>query len=291
MQIIKFVNAKYDSIVPGPKDSHSGTSPSDSDSVQMDSDFVTDINAKLADYREAMDNTKLRHGLSTAMTMSGRGNQYLQDGGLDNALLTDYPDRCAEVLLHAVNLIYLLSVVIHPFMPTTSVQMLEQLNAPARSLPSCFSIDILPGHVLGKAEHLFKKIENVNGEQEKKWQKQFGGDSVVAQKVEPAGPGGHPEGGAVPNVADIHIDKKAQHEARQRQIAIEKRAATSVAEKTKSAEEKELEARFEAQNQLVKSIRIGKADGDAAEAQAKAKSLKAELGDLRKRLKETSIGT
>ena len=255
----------------------------------MDSQLVSDVNARLSEYRDLMDATKLRSGLATAMLISGRGNQYLQDSGLDNALLSNHPDRCAAVILHAINLIYLLSVIFHPFMPTTSDQMLRQLNAPARSLPTHFGVDILPGHVIGIAEHLFKKIDNVNGAQEKQWQKRFGGDAVVADQVEPVGPDGHAEGGAVPKVADIRIDKKAQHEIRKQQTTMEKRAAAAATEKKKSPEEKGLEARIETQGKLVAALRTGKAEGNAEQAQALAKSLKAELADLRRKLKEASI--
>ena len=257
-------------------------------SASISSQFVSDVNARLSEYRDLMDATKLRSGLYTAMLISGRGNQYLQDSGLDNALLANQPDRCAEVILHAINLIYLLSVIFHPFMPTTSDQILRQLDAPARSLPTQFGIDILPGHTIGKAEHLFKKIDNVDGAQEKQWQKRFGGDAIVADQVEPAGPNGHAEGGAVPHVAEIRIDKKVQHDIRKQQTAIEKRAAAAALEMKKSPEEKGLEALVEAQGKRIAALRTGKAEGDAEQAQALAKSLKAELADLRRKLKETS---
>lgn len=290
--MIKFVNAKYDSVVPGPSDLSGGDiDPESIASSQptLDGDFVSSVNAKIAEYREYMDTTKLRNGLATVMTISSRGNQYLQESGLDNTLLAKQPERCAQVLLNAINLIYLLSVIVHPFMPTTAEGILRQLNAPARSLPHKLAIDILPGHKLGKAEHLFKKIENVNGEQEKAWQKRFGGDAVIAEKVVPAGPGGHPEGGAVPKVSDIPSgDKKAAHEAKKAQIALEKRAEKAAA-KNVSPEEKELESKIQAQGKLVASIKTGKMEGDAEVAMATAKELKAELAELRKRLKEATI--
>lgn len=239
-----------------------------------------------------MDGTKLRSGLSTAMSISSRGNQYLQDSGLDTALLTNQPERCAEVLINAINLIYLLSVIFHPFMPTTSTDILRQLNAPARSLPMSFSIDILPGHKLGKAEHLFKKIENIDGVQEKAWQKRFGGDSVVADQVEGSkGPDGHPEGGKVPHVKDIDAKagKKAAHLAGQAEKARAKKAAEALAEANKTEEERELEKRIEVQGKRVALVRTGKEEGDAEGEMKIAKELKNELVELRKKLKEAKI--
>lgn len=289
--MIKFVNAKYDSVVPGPEGFAGGEVNPDELSNKTDAEFVRDVNSRLAEFASHMDDTKLRSGLAIAMTISSRGNQYLQDSGLDNALLANEPERCAQVLLNAINLIYVLSVVFHPFMPTTSTDILRQLNAPARSLPSRFSIDILPGHVLGKAVHLFKRIDNVNGEQEKKWQKRFGGDAVVADKVTPPGPGGHPEGGSVPKVSEIPPvgDKKAAHAARMAQIAKDKKAAAKAAEANKSQEEKDLEAKVEAQGKRVAAVKKGTAEGNADEEMALAKTLKTELAELRKKLKEASL--
>lgn len=264
---------------------HSSSTPES----EVDANFVKDVNARLLEYRDLMEDTKLRAGLAAAMSISSRGNQYLQEAGLDNSLLANRPERCAQVILNAVNLIYLLSAAIHPFMPSTATGILRQLNAPARSLPTVFSIDILPGHQLGKAEYLFKKIENVNGEQEKKWQKQFGGDSVVAEQVDPSGPGGHPEGGKVPKVKEIDADKKAAHAARQAQAAKDKKAAAAAADAKKSPEERELETKIESQGRLVAQIKRGNAEGDVEKEMATAKSLKTELAELRKKLKETTI--
>lgn len=106
-----------------------------------------------------MDAVKLRLGLQTVMHISQRGNLYLQSSGLNKALMTENPTRCAQVVTRAVNLIYVLSALVYPFMPSTSVSILSQLNAPARAVPLSFSLDILPGHQIGTPEHLFKKIE------------------------------------------------------------------------------------------------------------------------------------
>jgi methionyl-tRNA synthetase len=265
---------------------------SDSPAKTVDSSFVADVNTRLTEFRTLMSDTKLRNGLGAAMSISARGNQYLQECGLDNALLANHPERCGQVLLNAINLIYLLSVVMQPFMPSTAVDILRQLNAPARSLPTEFTIDILPGHTLNKAEHLFKKIDNVNGAQEKKWQAQFGGDSVAAAKTKPAGPKGHAEGGAVPAVADVIPgagSKKKKADAQAVSQGISKRAQQKAAEANKTEEEKDLEVKLEAQAKVVAALRKGETEGDVEQETAVVKGLKSDLAALRKKLKEASI--
>jgi methionyl-tRNA synthetase len=63
-----------------------------------------------------MEEVKLRAGLSTAMHLSGLGNQLLQDNKLDNKLATDEPDRCAAVVGLALSHIHLLASLIQPYM-------------------------------------------------------------------------------------------------------------------------------------------------------------------------------
>jgi methionyl-tRNA synthetase len=121
-----------------------------------------------------MDAVRLRLGLQTVMHLSQRGNSYLQSSGLNKALMTENPTRCAQVVTRAVNLIYVLSALVYPFMPSTSASILSQLNAPARAVPLSFSIDILSGHQIGTPEHLFKKIEE---KMAGVWRAKFAGNS------------------------------------------------------------------------------------------------------------------
>ncbi|GMK53768.1 hypothetical protein CspeluHIS016_0103540 [Cutaneotrichosporon spelunceum] len=279
-RVIKFTNAKFDSVVPGPSDAGGKPKPSSQSSewAKLDDEFFADINAKLKEYRELMDATKLRGGLSTAMAISHRGNQYLQDSGLDNALLANHRERCAEVILNGINLVYLISVIFHPFMPSTSTDVLTQLNAPARSLPEEFSIDILPGHKVGKAAHLFKRIDDPE-EQEAAWQKQFGGHDVPKDEGAPAAdakPAPQPKGAV-------------DHKANWAKSAEKKKAAAAAAQASKSPEERDLESKLEAQNLVVKNIRTGREEGNVEEETAKAKAFKAELAALRKKLKAAKI--
>lgn len=147
----------------------------------LDAEFVTDVNTLLKDYIDAMESVKIRLGLQTVMLISSRGNGYLQASGLNKALMTENPQRCAQVVSRAVNLIYVLSALIYPFMPATSDALLLQLNAPARVVPEVLSTDILGGHQIGQPDHLFK---NIDEKMEQVWKVRFGGDESAKKEEE-----------------------------------------------------------------------------------------------------------
>lgn len=202
---LKFVAAVYDNTVPDSGDPPGPLSPND----ELDADFVSDVNGLLNDYITAMDVVKLRSGLQLVMHISARGNLYLQSSGLNKALHAENPKRCAQVVVRAINLIYLLSALVYPFMPATSESVLTQLNAPARAVPDLLSIDILPGHKIGTPEHLFKKIDE---EMIELYKQKFAGIKPVSDESNPGatskkrGKGkttGGPVGDAGPKTAEV----------------------------------------------------------------------------------------
>ena len=175
---LKFVAASYDSTIPEGGDEPGPLSPND----ELDADFISDVNGLLKDYINTMDAVKLRSGLQIVMHLSARGNLYLQSAGLNNALKAENPKRCAQVVVRAVNLIYVLSALAYPFMPSTSESILAQLNAPARAVPEVLSIDILPGHQIGTPEHLFKKIDEKTAEV---YRERFAGINPITNGPDP----------------------------------------------------------------------------------------------------------
>lgn len=187
-----------------------------------------------------MEAVKLRLGLQIIMLISNRGNLYLQSSGLNKALMTENPTRCAQVVSRAINLIYVLSALIYPFMPATSDSILEQLNAPARVVPQGgLSTDILAGHHIGAPEHLFKKIEEKMAEV---WRAKFGGVEGNAEALPTDGPKETP--------ASALSKRKA--------AAAKKAATKSVAVANvgaKSPEAVELEGKIAEQGSLVRSLK------------------------------------
>ncbi|KAF5367391.1 hypothetical protein D9758_003756 [Tetrapyrgos nigripes] len=179
-RVLKFISSQYDGVLPESGDEPGPLSPNDA----HDAEFISEVNGLLKDYIDAMEAVKLRLGLQTIMLISNRGNQYLQSSGLGKALMTEDPVRCAQVLSRALNLIYVLSCLVYPYMPATSEAMLQQLNAPPRAVPKVLSTDILAGHTIGKPDHLFKRIDEKMAET---YRQRFGGTETkeVAAEVAP----------------------------------------------------------------------------------------------------------
>ncbi|KAH0614510.1 uncharacterized protein H6S33_000146 [Morchella sextelata] len=163
-RLIKFVNAKYSGVVP---DYTKGINDPAFDQ------YKESVNALLKGYIEDLEGVHLRAGLEKAMAISGEGNRFLQDNKLDNSLFANFPEKAAAVVGFGLNLIYLISAVIYPYMPATTLSIINQLNAPLRAIPDTWEAgDLLPGHVIGKAVYLFSRIEE---KQEEAWKSRYGG--------------------------------------------------------------------------------------------------------------------
>ncbi|KAI9827021.1 MAG: putative methionine--tRNA ligase, cytoplasmic protein rar1 [Phylliscum demangeonii] len=177
-RVIKFANAKYDSRVPDPGPD------ADADPAADFAPFIADVNRLLALYVSDLTAVHLRSGLERMMAVSSRGNAFLQENKLDNQLLATQPRRAAHVVQLALNAIYLLASLVHPYMPSTAAAMSEQLQAPLLApLPDVWDPGALKaGHVLGRAKHLFARIDE---KKEAEWRAMYGQKKEGAVEVVP----------------------------------------------------------------------------------------------------------
>ncbi|KIO34281.1 hypothetical protein M407DRAFT_3434 [Tulasnella calospora MUT 4182] len=178
-RVVRFIHAKFNGELPDGGDV-SGPYAADTDPQDPnypDPTFISEVNQLLSEYVSAMESVRLRLALQHVMAISARGNVYLQRCNLGNALLAEQPKICAQTLARALNLIYALSALIHPFMPATSREILEQINAPPRTVPLVLSHDILAGHTLGRPGYLFTKIDDAKADE---WRLKFGGNQAPA---------------------------------------------------------------------------------------------------------------
>ncbi|KAF9163434.1 putative methionine--tRNA ligase, cytoplasmic protein rar1 [Actinomortierella ambigua] len=249
-RVIKFVIAKYDSTVPNLE-----TAAPVSASEEK---LLKEVNEKLKTYVDLLENCKIRDGLRTAMEISALGNLYLQENKIDNTLFAEERPRCDRVVITALNLIYLLSAVFYPYMPSTSEGIVRQLNAPLRLLPDTFEVDsILGGHKIGKAEYLFKRIDE---KMEEVWKAKYGGNAPKESAED---------------------KKKNKKKAKSSAAA----AATPAAPVWKDGEKPEavtaLEKKIDDQGAKVRELKAAKADAALVKTEVSALlNLKGELNDL-----------
>jgi methionyl-tRNA synthetase len=163
--LIKFVNSKYNGVIPDFKTESLG-----SDYYQ--NSLESDINRLLTNYVNALEGQNLRLGLEIAMHISTRGNLFLQENKLDNSLFANFPEKSDAVIAVGLNIIYLLSALLYPYIPETTQGILDQLCAPQRSIPDKFDLALLPGHNIGKAKYLFKRIDEAKIDE---WKAKYGG--------------------------------------------------------------------------------------------------------------------
>lgn len=271
-RIVKFLGAKYDSIVP---------EPTLTDKNPMDEAMIKDINKLLSQYVGDLEAVKLRDGLKTAMLISSRGNQYLQENKIDNSLFANSRARCDTVVYHALNITYLLSSLFYPYIPSASASILRQLNLPLRRLEQWRNeevatwwnaTDLVPGHCIGKPEYLFKMIE------EKKagfMRAKYGGTQAENAAVAAAA------GGAKPAVVGAVDGKKSSSKrggAASRAPVLLSEVPVGVA---KTPEMEDLETGIKSQGELVRTLKTDKAEpAKVKEAVDKLMELKKKLTDL-----------
>ena len=136
------------------------------------------VNREVRSYVEDMIKIKLRDNLKRILHISRLGNQYLQENQPWKLIKGGDSDkvRAATVTNVAANLSCLVSVLLSPYMPTTSRIIQQQLNAPSdvNILPqnSCFMNMIPAGHKIATPTPLFRKLEEAEIES---YRKKFSG--------------------------------------------------------------------------------------------------------------------
>ncbi|XP_068671527.1 methionine--tRNA ligase, cytoplasmic-like isoform X2 [Montipora foliosa] len=148
---LMFLHNNFDGVVPT------------MDLSDEDKNFIALINKELKSYIDNNERMRMREGLKDVLTMSKLGNQYVQSSrpwvlvkGSDSDRL-----RAGSVIGVAANLSWLLSVLIHPYMPGISEEIQRQLQVTddGNVLLDYFIPYLQPGHKIGTPNPLFQKID------------------------------------------------------------------------------------------------------------------------------------
>jgi methionyl-tRNA synthetase len=168
-----------------------------------DAKIIARINQELKEYEKNLEKVRLRDGIVNILNISRVGNQYMQAKKPWELVKGTDEDKLkgATVIGICVNIAYLLSIVVYPYMPNVSNTIRRQLNVPeflvngekevysgediksdVYSYPKFYPrfVQFLKeGHAIGKPEPLFKRVMDA---EVKEWKEKFGGQQQ--QKVE-----------------------------------------------------------------------------------------------------------
>jgi methionyl-tRNA synthetase len=109
---------------------------------------------------QQLENYHFREAQKEAMNLARIGNKYLADTEPWKTVKTDM-ERTATILNIALQITANLSIVFEPFLPFSTVKLRTFLHIEALQWDQLGAFDLLPeGHLLGKAELLFEKIED-----------------------------------------------------------------------------------------------------------------------------------
>ncbi|XP_077996759.1 methionine--tRNA ligase, cytoplasmic-like isoform X2 [Glandiceps talaboti] len=133
--------------------------------TEDDAAIIALVNRELKSYVQNLQKCKIRDGLRNILRISRLGNQLIQANMPWKLIKGNEQERAraGSVIGLSVNLSCLLSVLVQPYMPSTSANIQQQLLAPSdcNIITERFVCFLQPGHKIGQPKPLFEKIEDI----------------------------------------------------------------------------------------------------------------------------------
>ncbi|VDK76962.1 unnamed protein product [Litomosoides sigmodontis] len=142
---------------------------------EQDKVLLAQVASDLCDYDSCLSLVKLRDGIVKVLSISRRGNLYIQSTEPWVLLKGNENDRrrAGTIIGIVANLTYLIAVLLYPYMPSISAKIREHCGHRALALlPSAPIAFLKPGHKIGEPKPLFTKMENSAVDE---FKKRFGG--------------------------------------------------------------------------------------------------------------------
>ena len=142
-------NNYYEGIVPG----RGKTDPND-DAV------LSEIGKIRENVETSIENYRFREALKEAMNLARLGNKYLADAEPWKVIKTD-PERVKSIMNIALQITANLTIICEPFLPFSMKKLREMIKFDELKWSKAGESDLLlAGHIIGKPELLFEKIED-----------------------------------------------------------------------------------------------------------------------------------
>ncbi len=136
-----------------------GVVPDPGDSTEADDAILAEVDETMDEVAALISAVKLRAGLAAAMGAAQAVNGYLSEEQPWKTAKTD-PGRTGTILYAALSAIAGIATALAPYLPVTSVAVLEMVGCPVTErAPAWTRPAIAAGTELGPAEPLFAKVE------------------------------------------------------------------------------------------------------------------------------------
>ncbi|EJX03238.1 methionine--tRNA ligase [gut metagenome] len=139
---------------------YEGVVPAAGELTDYDRETMAEFQGVKAEVERLLEAFRFRDAQKEAMNLARIGNKYLADSEPWKVIKTD-PERVKTVLNLSLQLVANLAIAFEPFLPFSSEKLRNMLHIEEAEWDRLGSTELLPaGHVLGKPELLFEKIED-----------------------------------------------------------------------------------------------------------------------------------
>ena len=139
---------------------YNGAIPALGELTEYDNATIEELSGIKASLEANIEGYRFREALKDAMNFARIGNKYLADTEPWKVVKTD-AERVKTILNIALQITANVAIAIEPFMPFTAEKIIKMLDINKLSWSRLGSMDLVEaGHIIGKPELLFEKIED-----------------------------------------------------------------------------------------------------------------------------------
>ncbi|TXK45890.1 methionine--tRNA ligase, partial [Pontibacter qinzhouensis] len=139
---------------------YEGAVPARGELTDLDNEVLAQLQAFPATIADLVERYRFREALSELMNLARLGNKYLADTEPWKLIKTD-AERVKTIMNIALQISASLNILMEPFLPTSAQKLSDMLQKPVGKWAEAGAADLLAvGHVIGKPELLFEKIED-----------------------------------------------------------------------------------------------------------------------------------
>jgi len=161
---LSFIDRYFDGMVP---------------SGELNKGLWDSVNTETEKIKKLMQAVKIKDSLRAIMHISRLGNQYFQENEPWKVVKED-KDAAGVIMKNCANLVKTLAVLINPFLPFTSGDIMHQLNAYKEDDDYEYqAYTDLDNHAINKPKPLFSRLETADID---KWRDKFGGKKKDTSK-------------------------------------------------------------------------------------------------------------